>query len=104
MTIQNDYLQNGLGVNHASKSYFIAQKKQVFEYLMDKIATASMVASSLGIPQKNITRYKRELEESGLLKEVKEDQCKITRRLAWYITTDKNLFPTIAQLPLFPND
>jgi hypothetical protein len=71
---------------------FKAQKKVFYEYLLDKIATASMVTEATGIPQKSITRYKREFEDLGLLIEVEEKPCKHTKHKAWYITTNKALF------------
>ena len=43
------------------------QQKIIFQYLQKHIATASMVAYATGIPQKNITRYKRDLEKTGRL-------------------------------------
>lgn len=97
-------LQFDLGVNQIQESFLIAQKKRVFEYLSDKIATATMVSNTLGIPQKNITRYKRDLEEEGKLREVFKTTCPITRHLACYITTDKTKFPISKQLNLFDND
>lgn len=77
------------------------QLETIFYFLQDHIATASMVTEATGIPQKNITRYKRDLEEKGLLAEVKKGYCKVTNHLAWYITTNANYFPESNQLNLF---
>jgi hypothetical protein len=104
MTIQNNNLHNGLGVNQAMEKYFKAQEKRFYEFLKDKSATATSVHKETGIEQKNITRYKRNLEKKGLLKEVKKVICPITRHPAWEITTDQNQFPKLSQLPIFDND
>lgn len=77
------------------------QLKTIFNYLQNHIATASMVTDATGIPQKCITRYKRDLEKQGLLAEVKKGYCKITNHWAWYITTNKNHFPQSNQLKMF---
>lgn len=69
------------------------QLKTIFTYLENNVATASMVSAATGIPQKNICRYKRDLEQAGYLAEIKKAACKITGFLAWYITTDKKQFP-----------
>jgi hypothetical protein len=54
-----------------------------------------MVSFATGIPQKNITRYKRDLEKAGKLFEVEKKLCKQTGFRAWYLTTNPDLFPTI---------
>lgn len=66
-------------------------KKQIttiFHYLQDHTATASMVSKETGIPQKNICRYKKDLEKKGLLKEVAKRKCRLTGFPAWYLTTN----------------
>ena len=68
------------------------QLKTIFNFLQDNTATASMVSKACNIPQKNITRYKRDLEQRGLLYEVERKLCKLTGFKAWYITTNKKLF------------
>lgn len=75
-----------------AKRFFSNQEKTIFNYLQNHIATASMVSDATGIPQKNITRYKRDLEKRGLLFEVEKKLCKKTGFRAWYISTNKNLF------------
>ena len=78
------------------------QKQTIFFYLKDFIATASMVSDATNVPQKNITRYKRDLEKSGLLWEVRKGICEKTGFKAWYLTTDKAKAPeTSTQLILF---
>lgn len=72
-----------------------------FQYLQDRIETASMVAKATGIPQKNITRYKRDFEKLGLLAQVKKAPCKATGFKAWYITTNPDYFPKNTQTDLF---
>jgi len=77
------------------------QLKTIFNYLQKHIATNTMVSEATGIPQKNICRYKRDLEKLGLLAEVKKSYCEITNHLAWYVTTNTNLFPKSNQLKMF---
>lgn len=79
------------------------QIKAVLQYLEKHIATASMVSDATGIPQKNICRYKRDLEEDNLLWQVHESRCKITGFKAWYLTTDPQKAPSnnTQQLKLF---
>ncbi len=79
-----------------------AQEKIVFDYLLLHVASASMVTDATGVPQKCITRYKRNYEKDGRLVQLKKDRCKITGRKVWYLTTNKNLFPKKpTQLTLF---
>lgn len=82
---------------------FKNQLQTIFEYLKENVATASMVSDATGIPQKNITRYKRDLELTGRLWEVEKRECKKTGFKAWYITTNSELKPTnvLTQLNLF---
>jgi len=68
------------------------QKKIILDYLKNHEATASMVAKVTGIPQKNICRYKRNLENAGLLKQMYKALCKETGNKAWYLSTDPKLF------------
>lgn len=72
---------------------FKTQCQTIFDYLKDKIATASMVAEATGVPQKNICRYKRDLEKSGQLWEVSRRNCELTGYKAWHITTNQDLAP-----------
>lgn len=64
------------------------QSKTIFQYLQDNTATASMVSDATGVPQKNICRYKRDLEKAGRLWETEKKLCKITGFKAWYLTTN----------------
>lgn len=64
------------------------QLKTIFHYLQNQVATASMVADATGVYQKNICRYKRDLEKAGKLWEVYKGICKKTGFQAWYLTTD----------------
>lgn len=77
------------------------EKKTIFLYLQEHIATASMVSEATGVPQKNITRYKRDFEKSGVLWEVEKKYCKHTGFKAWYLTTNPNLSLYRNQLGLF---
>lgn len=82
-------------------AYFENELKAVFQYLQNHIATASMIAEATGIPQKNICRYKRQLEKAGKLWEVEKKKCKETGFAAWYITTNPMYLPSSKQLSLF---
>lgn len=79
------------------------QLRTIFQYLQKNIATASMVTAATGVPQKNICRYKRDLEKAGMLWETEKKLCKKTGFKAWYLTTDKDNAPKhlLTQLNLF---
>ena len=69
------------------------QLQTIFQYLQEHIATASMVADATGVYQKNICRYKRDLEKSGRLWEIEKKLCKKTGFKAWYLTTNPDKAP-----------
>jgi hypothetical protein len=77
------------------------QKRTIFQYLQNYIATGSMIAKATGIPQKSICRYKRDLELQGILYEIEKKECEFTGFKAWYLTTNSNLFPQSNQLKMF---
>ena len=79
---------------------YLNQLQTIFQYLQENIATASMVTEATGVPQKCITRYKRDLEKAGRLRELFKKHCKKTGFRAWYLTTNENLFPKINQTSL----
>lgn len=72
---------------------FRSQKKTLYKFLKKYTATASMVSAVTGIPQKNLCRFKRQLQDAGLLWEVKKAACKVTGFKAWYLTTDPEKAP-----------
>ncbi|WP_209399822.1 hypothetical protein [Pseudozobellia sp. WGM2] len=80
---------------------FKNQLKTIFQYLQEHVATASMVSAATGIPQKNICRYKRDLEKAGRLWEIEKKHCKQTGFKAWYLTTNPEQSPGSNQLNLF---
>lgn len=80
---------------------FINQKKTIFNYLQNHIATASMVSVATGVPHKSICRYKRDLEKKGLLFEVEKRFCKATTFRAWYLTTNLEVQNPSNQLKMF---
>lgn len=84
---------NVQGVEHGKNKHFEAQLRRFREFLKENTATCTMVCDTLGIPQKNATWYKRQLEDSGLLVEVFKAPCKHTNRIASYLSTN----PTIIQ-------
>lgn len=59
------------------------QIKTIFQYLQEHIATTSMVSAATGVPQKNICRYKRDLEKAGRLWETEKKLFKQTGFKAW---------------------
>jgi len=77
------------------------QLQTIFHYLQNHTATATMIFEATGISQKNICRYKRDLEKQGRLTEVKKGYCESTKHSAWYLTTNKELFINDSQLSLF---
>jgi DNA phosphorothioation-dependent restriction protein DptG len=85
----------------AQDTHFENQLKTIFQYLQNHIATASMITEATGVPQKNICRYKRDLEKAGKLWEVEKKECKATGFKAWYLTTNPNYSPKSNQLSLF---
>ena len=96
---------NSLVENEGKYNTFLNQKITIFHYLKENIATASMISEATSIPQKNVTRYKRNLELAGLLFEVKKTYCEKTGFKASYLTTNKEIVQTIGiQLNLFENE
>lgn len=90
------------GLNSQSKDKLIlTQLQTIFHFLKYRIATASMVSNATGIPQKNICRYKRDLEKVGRLWETERKLCKHTGFKAWYLTTNPDNSPFDNQLRLF---
>ena len=79
--------------NHIKGNDFQSQVQTIFHYLQDHVATASMVSKETGIPQKNITRYKRDLEKADMLWEIEKKACEATGFKAWYLTTDPEKAP-----------
>ncbi len=79
------------------------QLQTIFQYLQENVATASMVTDATGVPQKCITRYKRDLEKAGQIWEIEKKPCKKTGFKAWYLTTNPNIAPksNLQQLHLF---
>ena len=85
------------------KANGITNETQVFfDYLQSNVCTATMVSEATGIVQKNITRYKRDLEKMCLLYVIEEKPCPITGFPAQWITTNPFMFPqSNNQLTLF---
>jgi hypothetical protein len=78
------------------------QLQTIFHFLQRHVATASMVSDVTGVPQKNICRFKRDLEKTGCLWEIEKKPCKKTGYKAWYITTNPENAPkNLTQLRLF---
>ena len=92
---------NPLHKRQGKDTDFKSQLETIFQYLQEHIATASMVSAATGIPQKNICRYKRDLEKAGQLWEIEKKLCKHTGFKAWYLTTNPNRATDNNQLILF---
>ena len=75
------------------------QLQTIFHFLEKNVATASMVSAATGVPQKNICRYKRDLENAGRLWEVEKRYCQTTGFRAWYLTTDFDKIPKSQDQP-----
>lgn len=86
---------------HHKDTDFETQLQTIFYFLQNHIATASMVADKTGVPQKCITRYKRDLEKAGRLWELEKKACQKTGFKAWYLTTNPNNVTHSQQLKLF---
>jgi hypothetical protein len=67
------------------------QIQRFYDYLLLNIATCSMVTEATGIPQKNLCRYKRELEKMGVLCVMYRDVCRHTGCKAGYLTTNPQI-------------
>lgn len=94
------------GVEQGKNTNFEAELRLFHEFLKNNTATCTMVCETLGIRQKNATRYKRNLEENGQLIEVFTAPCKYTKRLAAYLSTNPNIVKNVLrksrnQLSLF---
>jgi hypothetical protein len=81
----------------------LTEEQTIFWYLKDNVATASMISEATGVKQKNICRYKRDLEKADMLWEVEKRDCEITGCKAWYLTTNPDKAPknTFVQGSLF---
>lgn len=95
--------QFGMEYQSSRKFRGKASKTQLnlfFQYLIGRIATASMISKATGIPQKNICRYKRQLEKAGVICQFRKGICKETGYSAWYLTLTSNARLT-SQLEFF---
>jgi len=93
MIVVNPNLANSLPIQQGkAKLNHQNQKGAFFKYLKTHVATNSMVSDATGVPQKNLTRFKREFEKEGLLFEVFKGLCKKTNHRATFLTTNKALF------------
>jgi hypothetical protein len=81
-----------LNITYQSKDKVLKKQiKTIFQYLENNTATNTMVSHNTGVSQKNICRFKRDLEKQGLLIEVEKKLCKITGFSAWYLSTNKDI-------------
>lgn len=92
--------------NKSKDNHFEAEMKRFREFLIDNTVTCTMACDTLGIPQKNATWYKRQLEDSELLVEVFKAPCKHTNRMAAYLSANPTIIKKVVlksrnQLTLF---
>lgn len=92
---------NPLVKRHNKSKNIKTQLKTIFQFLQEHIATASMVSDATGIDQKNICRYKRDLEKAGRLWEIEKGKCKKTGFKAWYLSTNLEQAKASNQLKMF---
>ena len=97
----NKSLNNPLDTSNYKFKRFKTELKTIFYYLQENVATASMISEATGIHQKNICRYKRDLEQQGRLWELEKKICKESGFKAWYLTTNSNLMPSSNQMKMF---
>ena len=76
------------------------QRKILFEYLSEHVATCSMVAEATGLKQKNLCYYKAEYEKANLLWIVFYHPCEITGLKAQWLTTNPSLIPEVKNIQL----
>ena len=81
--------------SHCKDTVRITQMQKFYTFLLNNVATCSMVCDSTGLKQKCCTRYKRELEESGYLFECYDGKCQSTGFTAAYLTTNRDLIPNL---------
>lgn len=67
---------------------FQTQKRKYLALLRKKSVTNTMASEILNIPQKNLCRFKRELEDKGMLAVICIQKCRITGEKAQYLTAD----------------
>jgi hypothetical protein len=80
--------------------------QKVFNYLQGHTASATMVTTATSIPQKSVTRYKRQWEKLNLLWVICKKRCVVTGRIVGYLTTNPDLIPHVnnRQLNIFDNE
>ena len=71
-----------------------------YEYLQEHVATNSMASEALSIPQKNLYRYKADLQKLNLLWEVYFRPCRLTSFKAQWLTTNPSLIPEVKHIQL----
>lgn len=77
------------------------ERQLMFQLLQNQTLTATQISVALHAYRPNICRYKRTLEKSGRLREVKKIICPVTHFPAMTLTCNPELFPQNPQLELF---
>jgi len=89
--------------NRAKDTHFVTQYKTVFQSFKERPKTMLEVSIETGILRANICRYIRTMRKSEQMQVIRKGFFPITKHIAGFITTDKNLFqkPKVQQLKLF---
>lgn len=74
-----------------SNNFIEVQTLKFKKYLVENVATCSMASKATNIPQKCLTRYKRQLENEGKLVELFRAKCKHNGFPASYLTCNPEL-------------
>lgn len=80
---------------HSKSTYFNAEKQRFLSFLERNTATTTMASRLTGIPQKNLCRYKKMLFDDGLIVELFKTKCRITGRVAAYLTANPEFMAKI---------
>lgn len=82
----------GLHKRQSEDKHFEGQLKRVFGAFSRKPSTMLMVSVETGILRANICRYVSKWREQGKIHLLYKRDCKISKHLAGYYTTDTSLF------------
>lgn len=80
---------------------FQAQFERVYQAFLKSPMTMKEADVQTGIMRENICRYVRALRLNNRIAKIKRRRCKVTKSMAWELTTNPELFPINGQLTLF---
>lgn len=93
----DNYHRTALHKRQGEVKYFQAQKKAVFNAFREKPKTMLMVSIETGILRANICRYVAEMEKENRICKVRKSFCPISKHVAGFYTTNRDLFPVIVE-------